>query len=357
MASAERRRLIPFWVIYTAAGLILAIAATAGVVLWRGRASLVTVPSVAGLDVAIARSRLGEQGLLLAKGDLRFSSTIPRDGVLQQNPPAGAQVPQGTTVIVVLSAGSGSFALPDVTAMPLSQARAVLQDKGLVVRTEVVASSQPKNLVVSMLPAPGVIVSVSDIVKLSVSSGGSGVGAVNPVDLTGKVFVIDPVPVSSGTTDPAMEVEFRLQSFLEASGATVTVTRTITDTQTTTDLRAQRVAAEASVTAIISLQARATGPAGFGLLSLASTATEPARYLGSQELVKALTTQFTKIGGSKASEIATDPVLGITTAPGVRIVLGSFSQERDAESFADPAWADNVAAAVYGAISSAQGGK
>jgi N-acetylmuramoyl-L-alanine amidase len=349
MTSSDRRRLIPAWTVIAAVGVLVAVVVTVVLVVTRQRAELVSVPSVVGVEVPVARSRLGEVGLLLRKGDQRFSSTVPADGVLEQDPVPGARVPRGSAVVVVVSGGSGSFALPDVTGQPLSVARAQLQDKGLVVQTDVAASDRPKNVVISSLPGPGVIVSTSDIVKLTVSSGGKGVDSVKPADLTGRTFVIDPAPVGNVATDTPMEVERRLQSLLVASGAKVVVTRSITDTQTPPALRALR-AAEGSTTAVIGLDVLQTGSPGIVIVSLGSTGLTAPVYLGSQQLVQALSREFGKAGGARSSEIPTDTVLNAVAVPGVRVVLGSRSQAGDIASFADPSWADSIARVIYTAI-------
>lgn len=357
MESPARRRLIPPWAIYVPVGAVLIAAITVFFILSTSRSALVSVPNVTGLDVAVARSRLGEQGLLLAKGDRRFSPDVPVDGVLDQTPAPGVLAPRGTDVTVVLSAGSESFAMPDVTGLPLTTARQSLQDKGLVVQTEVVPSSRAKNVVVSTTPAPGVTVSTADVVKVSVSSGTGGSAGLQPADLTGKVFVIDPAPFSEAAKDTAMEVERRLNSLLEASGAKVFVTRTITDTGTTPAMRALRVK-ETSATAVLGLDVVSSGPGGLSITTMESLKVPSAAYLGSVQISQALLNTLGAVeSGVRSSEVASDPVMQAAGAPGARVTLGSAKDARDIAHFADPTWEDAVARAMYAAVAKVYGSK
>lgn len=355
----RRPRLIPLWAIVAPASVLVVGIGLIAYAVWARQTALVPVPNVANLDVAVARSRLAEQGLLLQRGDRRFSPSIPVDGVIDQMPSPGVRVPRGTPITVVVSAGSESFPMPEVTGLPLQTAREQLQAKGLVVQTEVVASSKPKNVVVSTTPGIGVTVSSSDVVHLAVSSGTSSSAGVQPANLTGKTFIIDPGPPSRGATDTPMEVQRRLNSLLEAAGAKVYVTRTITDTgaATTPEGRSLR-ARTTSATAVIGLEVRTGEPGGLALTSMQSLKVPSAAYLGSVRLSQALVQSLTSLGTTpRSSEVPKDPVLQATAAAGVRISLGSATDKKDAPKLSDPAWDDGVAGAIYVAIANVYGSK
>lgn len=356
----RRRRLVPLWAIIVPAVLLVA-GVTVAVALLIGRQeTLVSVPNITGLDVGVARSRLAEQGLKLQRGDQRFSQTVPVDGVLEQNPPPGASVPKGSAILVVLSAGSESFPMPEVVGSPIDTARAALQAKGLVVVTEVVASDRAKNTVVSSDPAAGVTVSTADTVRLAISSGQGGSALLQPKDLSGKTFVIDPAAPPSGvTTDTAMEVQRRVNSLLMASGAQVVVTRSITDTGAGESemARAERAKA-ASATAVIGLDVGRGGPGGVAVETLAALKLPSAAYLGSQQLGQALVGSLNGVSpGTRSVETSSDVVLQAAGAPGARIVLGSVSDKTDLAHFADPAWEDRVAQAIYEGVAAVYAAK
>lgn len=356
----KRPRLIPLWAIVVPLVVFLVGAGVIVFLLVRERTTLVTVPNVTNLDVSVARSRLAQQGLKLRRGDQRFSPTVPLDGVVDQLPQPGDKVPRGSTVTVILSAGSESFPMPDVVGLPLQTARESLQAKGLVVQTEVVASSRPKNTIVSSTPAAGVTLTSSSTVKLMISSGSGLSGGIQPVDMSGKVFVIDPEPVSQDATDTPMEVQRRLNSLLEASGAKVIVTRSIAETGSggvTPGQRGQR-AREASANAVIGIDLRTSRGGGMRLTAMDSQKVTPAAYLGSAQLSQSLLKNLTPLKSEVRSlETSSDAVLGAVNAPGVRISLGSTGDRRDLARLADPEWEDGVAAAIYTALAELYGAK
>ena len=93
----------------------------------------VSVPSLSGESVTSARALLEELNLLLGVTREEFSDTVGAGGLLRLTDTAGAtlspgaEVLAGTTVDAVISAG----ALPDVTGLPVDEARAVLEAVGL----------------------------------------------------------------------------------------------------------------------------------------------------------------------------------------------------------------------------------
>jgi N-acetylmuramoyl-L-alanine amidase len=201
-------------------------------------------------------------------------------------------------------------------------------------------------------------VSASDTIKLSVSGGGKGGAALQPADLTGRVFVLDPSPVSTGTTDTPMEVQRRVNSLLEASGAQVVVTRSITDPQASAALRASRASQAASVTAVIGLDVFDAGPSGISVTTRKSGDRTPASYLQSLQISQALVKDLNPVHpGVKSSEVPSDTVLGAVRGAGARVRLGSTEQAADVRDFGDPAWADGVARAIYAALASVYGSK
>ncbi|TLM76847.1 MAG: PASTA domain-containing protein, partial [Actinobacteria bacterium] len=341
-----RRALVPRWVPVVVAVLALCVAAGVAVPLLVGRRPDVTVPNVQGLEVAVARSRLGEAGLLLTYGDKRFSSTVPLGAVIEQDPPAGGVLPYRGTVVVIVSAGSEEFTMPDVLGMRLSEARTLLEGRGLVVDVEPVPSDEPSGTVLSSLPSPGATVRTSEAIRLGVASSRDSSGSLRPYALSGASFVLDPgTPPeasgeASGTPDAALEVVRRLRSLLEASGATVTVTRNAIDAPGAADdtQRAVRAVA-ASCTAVVGLSVDESAQ-GIAVYAAAPTASWPALYIPSADLARRISDA---LKGSRfsapISNVASDTVLAAVAAPGVRVILGSVNSAEDRTAFRDPDWA------------------
>lgn len=357
-----RRALVPAWVL-AGAGIAVALL-IAGIVLplVLARPETTAVPNVAGLDVAIARSRLGEAGLLLEYGDTRFSSTVPEGGVIQQDPAPGATVPVRSTVVVILSAGSEEFVMPDVLGMKASAAVALLEERGLSVHLEPTPSTEPSGTVLASVPSPGAAVRTSESVRLSVAASRESSTTLRPYDLGGMSFVIDPAPMpeastaASPTGDVALEVSRRLRSLLEASGATVTVTRSITDTGAAVSESARIARASAtSATALVGVGVSASG-GGLLVAAAAPSAQRPSLFIPSSDLARRISDA---LKGARltapVSTAASDAVLVSVTSPGVRVTLGSVASTEDRGAFRDPEWADRVARAIYRAVGEAFG--
>lgn len=360
--GSRRRSLLPRWLLPAlAAAAIVAIAGGA----WAFRSSGaedIRVPNVAGLDVPVARSRLVLAGLAVTRGDERFSATVPRGAVVEQRPGPGEIVPKGTEVVLVVSAGTETFPMPDVTGLAYTDARDRLGKDGLVVRIEPISSDRPKDVVVESLPAPGVTVSTSDIVVLRVSSGAGARGGLTPANLSGKRFVIDPAPgpvasaeTSPSRTDHTLELTRRLRSLLQASGAEVVVTRSVSDTSSSEGDRAMQ-SLQAQATAVLGLSVDTTGKAGMALTVLPSASTTPEDYLGSVELSRELAAELRASKRTLTVRDATgDTVLLGAKSPGVRLTLGVVGDKTDAARLGDPKWLDGVATDIYRAIADLYG--
>ncbi|MBA4370590.1 MAG: hypothetical protein C0418_03305 [Coriobacteriaceae bacterium] len=353
--SPRRKALLPVRAIVAAAVVVAVVAAVVLGAMVARRPVTVTVPNVAGLDVPVARSRLAEVGLFLERGDVRFSTIVARDGVIEQSPAPGSVLEEGAVVVVVVSAGSEEFEMPDVVGLRLDAARDALAAKGLAVQVETEPSQEPSDTVLRTLPAPGSRVRTSQTVRLTVASHGAASSALLPYRLDGRSFVIDPAPMprpSAGDTsapDVPLEVARRLRSLLEASGAQVTVTRSLTDTDTGVDPRLAR-ARETSPAAVLGLSVE-TLAKGAAVLVPPSTPERASIFVASSDLARSTMDALTAARVSASQGVAVDdPILTVFLVPGIRIRLGSTASETDAAAFKDPAWADSVARAIYRAL-------
>jgi N-acetylmuramoyl-L-alanine amidase len=339
---------------------VLASVAIGVIVYFVALSAVVRVPSVQGLDRVAAATRLQEVGLRIAIGDRRFSDTVPTGLVVGQSPAPGAKVRDGALVTVSISAGTESFAMPDVTGMPLEKARRLLRERGLAVDMETAVSDKAQGTVIESFPSPGIMVAAGDSVRITVASGGPSSGTLLPTDLTGKTIVLDPAPMPVGSgSDTALDVARRIRALLEASGARVVVTREVTDSGAKVSAPARgKKAKEASATAVVGLVIAGSGQGGYAVMSVpATTGTEPF-FLASASLASALAAAVKETGKPVVSEPAVgDAVLTGTGVPAVRLRLGSTALPGDRALFADPGWADDISRAVYRAIGSVYGSK
>ena len=148
------------------------------------RARDVRVPDLAGRSADQARTLLSDAGLAFgAEAIKRPDLTVPADHVLTQDPVAGTVLRRGRTVKVRLSDGAKLAALPDLTGLSETAAKAKLAE----LKVQVAATAEVRNTaaatdaIVAQDPAPR---TASRTVSLLINRGASGVTYVMP-DLIG----------------------------------------------------------------------------------------------------------------------------------------------------------------------------
>jgi beta-lactam-binding protein with PASTA domain len=126
-----------------------------------------TVPNVIGLRAQAAATRIRDRDLEVLPRT--GQSNRPQGVVFAQKPGAGTQLDEGQTVTISIS--SGRLAVPDVTGLPLNDAKRELRSAGFENDVKRVASSRPKGIVVEQAPVAGVTAVRGTTVELNVSSG------------------------------------------------------------------------------------------------------------------------------------------------------------------------------------------
>lgn len=155
--------------------------------------TLSKLPKLEGLSVDSARSTLTSLGLLMREAARVDSDTVPAGQVISWSVPAqeglavGSQVPKGTTVEVVVSAGPSTRSVPILIGKTVEQARAELEPLGFVIGTitEVFSEAGAPGEVLATDPEAETRASSGTVVNLTVSKGPDLV--VVP-DLIGKTF-------------------------------------------------------------------------------------------------------------------------------------------------------------------------
>jgi eukaryotic-like serine/threonine-protein kinase len=138
-AAAQNRRLSPApkkrpvwpWVAVVAAllvaGLGLAFAANQNFF----QPKMVAIPDMANASPADATAKLQELKLVVgAQKTEAFSDTVPEGKVASTNPPKDTSVPEGSTVVLVLSKGPQLFPVPKVVGLAAADAASVLSKAG-----------------------------------------------------------------------------------------------------------------------------------------------------------------------------------------------------------------------------------
>jgi len=131
-----------------------------------------SVPNVVGMDYADAVQALNDANLN-AKRHQVFSPK-PAGQVVAQNPKAGEQVVEGTEVVLNVSKGAKTVAVPNVVGMSEANARATLEQAGFQVQSVSAPSdSTPQGNLSAQSPSAGTDAPKGSTVTITVSSGPS----------------------------------------------------------------------------------------------------------------------------------------------------------------------------------------
>jgi serine/threonine-protein kinase len=193
----------------------------------------VRVPDVVDMDVDDATTILERRGFEVEED--RRPSIKREDRVLSQDPAAGEDADEGSTVTLVVSGGPRQTTVPQIIDVPQDEAEALLEDAGLEVGEVTPGASEdidPGN-VISSDPEPDTEVDRGSAVDLVVSTGPSAVPVPDVRGRTEKVateilenagFGVNPVEAPSDTVPVGRVIAQEPAQDSEAEpGETVTI--------------------------------------------------------------------------------------------------------------------------------------
>lgn len=131
------------------------------------------VPNVIGMLEANVESHFLSAGLTLGVVSEAFSGTVPVGIVISQSPEAGANVPPGTAVNIVVSKGPEPIVVPNVIGFAQAFAQSTLISAGFTIGavTESFSTLIPAGAVVSQIPDSDSTAIPGTAVSLVVSKG------------------------------------------------------------------------------------------------------------------------------------------------------------------------------------------
>jgi serine/threonine-protein kinase len=132
----------------------------------------VQVPDVVGRTAEEANQILTEAEFIVDQVSAE-SDSVEEGRVIEQNPPAGDEVPPGTTVTITVSSGTGTVAVPSVAGLSEAEARSILEAADLTVGSvqQEANGDIPAGNVIRSDPGQGAEVAPGSSVTLIVSSG------------------------------------------------------------------------------------------------------------------------------------------------------------------------------------------
>ncbi len=125
------------------------------------------VPDLTGVTLEEARTLLEGAGLRIRVR--RAQSDRPPGEVLRQLPAGRSEIADGGLVTLTVSSGPDSVAVAGVVGEEATAASSLLQEAGLVVEIERIASSRPAGTVLRQAPAAGTEVDEGTTVRLQVA--------------------------------------------------------------------------------------------------------------------------------------------------------------------------------------------
>ncbi len=172
--SGPRRR-TPTWALVALVIIgLLAIAALGAGLYLANRPQTSQVPNLVNLSAAAADSQL-HQVNLNGQPSVKANGNCTKDTVFHQDPPAGDQVRQGTTVRYDICGGPGTVTVPPLAGMTAGQAQDALTKVGLNYAAKSVDGlREQRDTVIDSDPKPGTSISVGQTVTVSISNGDQG---------------------------------------------------------------------------------------------------------------------------------------------------------------------------------------
>jgi len=122
----EPKPKFPWWIVAAAVGLVAVIAVVLVLVL---RPKAITVPTLeAGISIAEATDALADAGIDVGEIRSVTDPDIPAGQLIGTNPPGGTEIPPGSLVDLLVSAGRETVRLPDVNDRTEADARRILEE-------------------------------------------------------------------------------------------------------------------------------------------------------------------------------------------------------------------------------------
>lgn len=146
----------------------------------------VVVPHLINKDVVYALTALTNLGLNTKVQGFEYSKNIPENHVLFQKPSPGVEIKKGRDVRVIISKGTTSLLMPDLTGMSLQSVRITMEENGLHEKnlSRIYSAKIKEDEIISQFPIPGEKIQRGGDVNLLISTGKRGVPRKMP-DLNG----------------------------------------------------------------------------------------------------------------------------------------------------------------------------
>lgn len=130
----------------------------------------IPVPDLSGYDVSLARQMVSAAGLAVG-GVESTQAPVAAGVVVNSRPPAGATLPPGTQITLVVSVGAPTITVPDLRGLTQELADSVLRQAGLALGTAMRRTSDTREpgTVLEQTPAPGTLSAPGTTVNVTIA--------------------------------------------------------------------------------------------------------------------------------------------------------------------------------------------
>lgn len=133
----------------------------------------VVVPELVGKDVIYVLETLSNLGLNTKVKGAEYSSEIPKSHIIRQSPEPGSEIKKGRDVRITISKGTTKIITPDLTGLPVQQARIILEENDLCEAnvSSAFIDNTEKDEIAAQNPPVGKEIERGKCIDLLVSSG------------------------------------------------------------------------------------------------------------------------------------------------------------------------------------------
>jgi beta-lactam-binding protein with PASTA domain len=133
----------------------------------------VIVPNLEGKDVVYGLELLTELELNTKVRGSEYTNDVPKNYVIFQDPPPGAEIKKGRDVKIILSKGPKTLFMPNLLALSIQQANITLEENGICQGelSRTYHSRIEKDHIIAQVPPQGTMISRGECVDVLVSMG------------------------------------------------------------------------------------------------------------------------------------------------------------------------------------------
>jgi serine/threonine-protein kinase len=184
---------LPLWkktIIITGLSIVLLVLFNSFIMPWYVRHdTLVTVPTVVGMQYENAVKLLDDANLEGKQGDIRYDPSKPIGMIIEQIPPEGQTVKVGRRIYLIISGGEQLYDVPNLVGRSVREARFNLTQRNLELLEESTQPSAqyPPDIIIEQVEQPGTKLKKGSKVRVVVSVGLEQ-GNIKVPDLAGKTI-------------------------------------------------------------------------------------------------------------------------------------------------------------------------